>query len=222
MIAAIVLFWPLAIPAYLASQRSARALGAGDVVTAAREGRAARGFGVAAVVAAAVSLVLTVAVWSVLLVNVLGGGSWTADAWGLDALEEELGLDPEPGAGGVETDWLDVQVGDCFDGSSLTEESYGVPVVPCEEEHVSEVFAVTELPDGEWPGTAVVDERSYDYCVEEFTAFVGEPYDESSLYVWPATPTEESWAWGDRTVLCVVEPMQGTVTGTLEGFTTRD
>lgn len=232
VIAAMILFWPLAIPAYLASQRSARALGAGDLPTAERESRSARAFGIAAVAVAVVWTLLSVVVGAAFVATAV---RTFEDASGF-SLEEALdpeapaaqgggpagdGADLPPGPAGEKT-WAELAVGDCFDVPDIPEESFTVPLVPCDEPHVSEVFAVTELPEGEWPGLAQVDEQAFDFCIEQFTAFVGEPYEDSSLFTWPSIPTEESWYYGDRSVACVVEPAQGTVTGTLEGFAAGD
>jgi hypothetical protein len=228
-----ILFWPLAIPAYLASQRSARALGAGDLATAEREGRSARTLGVVAVAVAVVWALLAVVLGAALVATAV---RTFEDASGIsleEALDAEVpaalgdagpaedGVDLPPGPAGEKT-WAELAVGDCFDGPDVPEESFTVPLVSCDEPHVSEVFAVTELPDGEWPGLAKVDEQAFDFCTDQFATFVGEPYEDSSLFAWPSIPTEESWHYGDRVVACVVEPSQGTVTGTLEGFASGD
>jgi hypothetical protein len=222
-----ILFWPLAIPAYLASQRSARAVGAGDLATAEREGRSARTFGIVAVAVAAVWALLSVVVGAAFVATAVRTFENASGMSLEEALDAEapaaLGGEPAedgdlpPGQAGEKT-WAELTVGDCFDGPDIPDESFTIPLVPCDEPHVSEVFAVTELPEGEWPGLAEVDEQAFDFCIEQFTTFVGEPYEDSSLFAWPSIPTEESWYYGDRVVACVVEPGQGTVTGTLEGF----
>ena len=70
VIAAIILFWPTAIPALLASHRSARAAGAGDVALADKEASTAKRWGAISVIlgAALVLLsILTSIVWVVLV-----------------------------------------------------------------------------------------------------------------------------------------------------------
>lgn len=223
VVAAIVLFWPLAIPAYLASQRSSRALGAGDLATAYREGRTARGLGIAAVAVSVVWTLVVVGLYAALLVAALrtfdGSVPSFEDKWGSGAWAGagEGGVDLPPGPAG-EKAWAELTVGDCFDGPDIPDDSSTVPLVACDDEHVSEVYAVADLPDGAWPGQVVVDEQAFDHCLGAFTEFVGEPYASSSLYLWTVTPTEEGWAYGDREIFCVVEPGHGTVSGTLEGF----
>jgi hypothetical protein len=71
VIAAVILFWPTAIPALLASHRSAHAAGAGDIPLAAREAANAKRWGLISVIVGAALVVLSVLVslaWAVLLV----------------------------------------------------------------------------------------------------------------------------------------------------------
>jgi len=68
VIAAVVLFWPTAIPALLASHRAARAAGSGDAVAAARDGAVAKRWSVVSVCVGAGLLVLSAlvsVVWSI-------------------------------------------------------------------------------------------------------------------------------------------------------------
>jgi hypothetical protein len=68
VIAAIILFWPTAIPAVLASHRSARAAGAGDVALADREAATAKRWGAISVIVGALLVLLSVLVsiaWAV-------------------------------------------------------------------------------------------------------------------------------------------------------------
>ena len=60
VIAAMILFWPTGIPALLASHRAARAIGAGDAVTADREAGTARRWGVISVIVGAALIVLSI------------------------------------------------------------------------------------------------------------------------------------------------------------------
>ncbi|RHA42633.1 CD225/dispanin family protein [Cellulomonas rhizosphaerae] len=62
VIAAMILFWPTAIPALLSSHRAARAAGSGDVTTAAREGGNAKRWSVISVCVGAALAVLSVLV----------------------------------------------------------------------------------------------------------------------------------------------------------------
>ncbi|WP_029292184.1 CD225/dispanin family protein [Cellulomonas sp. HZM] len=81
VIAAVILFWPTALVALLASHRAARAAGAGDAETAERESATARRWGIVSVCVGAalvvLSLVMSVA-WALLVV---AGHAWRGHGW---------------------------------------------------------------------------------------------------------------------------------------------
>jgi hypothetical protein len=55
-------------------------------------------------------------------------------------------------------------------------------------------------------------------CVAEFEAYVGLSYVESELNVFPITPTEGSWATGDREIVCALYNLDlSKLTGSMEG-----
>ena len=66
VIAAMILFWPTGIPALLASHRAARAIGAGDAVTAEREAANGRRWGIISVIVGA----------GLILVSILASIAW--------------------------------------------------------------------------------------------------------------------------------------------------
>src|SRR5687767_14113321 len=82
VIAAMILFWPTGIPALLASHRAARALGAGDAVTAEREASNGRRWGIISVIVGAALILLSILVsivWAFLAVVAFHDyrdGSW--------------------------------------------------------------------------------------------------------------------------------------------------
>lgn len=135
--------------------------------------------------------------------------------------ETEGGAEEEPtedeGAGGETQDVFDVGLGDCISNFNAEEQISELTVIPCEEEHDQEVFAVFEVPDGEFPGSEAFEEQVATECVAEFETFVGLTYDESVLEIRWLEPTEDSWAQGDRELVCTVLDPEGPVTGTLEG-----
>lgn len=78
VIAAMILFWPTGIPALLASHRAARALGAGDAVTAEREAANGRRWGIISVIVGGALIVLSILVsiaWAFLAVLAFNGYS---------------------------------------------------------------------------------------------------------------------------------------------------
>ncbi len=121
---------------------------------------------------------------------------------------------------GGNVDVFSLSVGDCF-STDATDEVGDVAGVPCDEPHDSEVYALVDYDagsDAEWPGQDAIDEFSDSACVAEFEEFIGLSYDESIYYISYLQPTEESWAQGDREVVCLVGAQEGQVTGTLRGI----
>lgn len=67
------------------------------------------------------------------------------------------------------------------------------------------------------PGNDAIDIAADDFCYDEFTAFVGIAWDDSTLDYFPLTPLEEGWnQLDDRQVLCFVFDGEGGVVGTLK------
>ncbi|MFD2797186.1 septum formation family protein [Promicromonospora vindobonensis] len=117
----------------------------------------------------------------------------------------------------------DLAVGDCFDTAATSGQTtlYRIPVVPCTTAHGGEIYAETTAPDslaknGETPTQQELWDAADAYCYPEFTKFVGLRWAKSELQYWPIAPSEQSWAEGDRRILCVVESEEP-VTGSLEG-----
>lgn len=111
--------------------------------------------------------------------------------------------------GGGDLDVWALQVGDCFDDpDDLDDVVFDVAALPCSEPHDNEVFSLVPIAGifGEsYPGDAVLQEYSYEACVgEPFDSYVGTDYLDSSLEVFTFTPSDESWAEGDREVVCVL------------------
>ncbi|PSL04188.1 putative regulator of septum formation [Haloactinopolyspora alba] len=124
----------------------------------------------------------------------------------------------DDGAPATETaDVFDVGLGDCIGSFATDSEVSNVAKAPCDEKHEQEVFAVTKAPDGEFPGSDAFQKQVEKDCIPEFKSFVGMSYQESELEVQWLEPTEESWAQGDREIVCTVLDPAGPVTGTLEG-----
>jgi hypothetical protein len=116
------------------------------------------------------------------------------------------------------TDVFSLEVGDCFqDPDSTVDEIREVEAVDCEEPHDNEVFAVFDLPDGDFPGADAISAASLDGCLERFEDFVGTPYPDSELYATWLFPTESSWGEDDREVVCVLfadgEQLEGSMQG---------
>ncbi|WP_323960242.1 hypothetical protein GC088_01940 [Arthrobacter sp. JZ12] len=112
----------------------------------------------------------------------------------------------------------DLETGTCITDSGTAADP-AVEVLPCAEAHGFEVFATTELPAGEYPGTGEADAQAQEFCREEFTAFVGVDYDQSELDLQYFYPVEKNWNNdGGRSVACLAGLAGGELsTGTLRG-----
>jgi len=96
-------------------------------------------------------------------------------------------------------------VGDCFEAGDATE-VYSVPVVDCGELHSSELYATVEITafDSAYPGEDGLFDWVNARCEEQFSAYVGEPYEDSRYWIEVFYPTEDGWDENDRTGLCTV------------------
>lgn len=138
--------------------------------------------------------------------NILGGGPADADR------DEDTGQVTESSS----IDIFALKVGDCKmkSDSGLIESA---DVVPCEESHDEEVYHEITMEDGEF-SDAAVDEATQGCIGDAFTSFVGVIWDESTLDVYPITPTQDTWdQYNDRIVQCVISDPAGPVEGSLAG-----
>jgi hypothetical protein len=103
---------------------------------------------------------------------------------------------------GGESDVFSIKVGDCLNDSVADGEISTVPVVDCDELHDSEIYASAIMDDGDYPGESDTIDFANEACYDEFEGFVGISYDESIYDYATLYPTPESWAGGDREVLC--------------------
>lgn len=109
------------------------------------------------------------------------------------------------GAGEISA--FNLQVGNCFNdppsnGAGLVSE---LLALPCDQPHDNEVFFLVDYPsaaDAPFPGNEALRLFADQQCEAAFAGFVGLPYHESPLVLTSFTPTEESWATGDREIVC--------------------
>ncbi|CAN5809917.1 hypothetical protein BH18ACT6_BH18ACT6_06750 [soil metagenome] len=109
-------------------------------------------------------------------------------------------------------------VGTCFDDQSGDEIS-SVPEVECSEPHDNEVFALIDYTETDvYPGPEEISDIGTNVCVEQFEAYVGIDYLSSALEVFSIYPSEDSWADGDRELICVLYNVDlSKLTGSMEG-----
>lgn len=211
-----ILFWPLAVAAVLAANRAARAVGAGDVVTAAREGEAARSRARTGVLVGSVWTALALAVDATLVVLGLQYGPGLLDQAGIRTAEappvvESYRTAAAPEREPISLDPLDLQTGDCFMAPDWDSPWAGIDVIPCSRLHDGQVIGVTEHHHTEFPGTKALEDDVWYDCWSRYESYSGRPAVESSP-VWTFQPTRQDWASGDRTSVCFIEalyPVEG-------------
>lgn len=131
-----------------------------------------------------------------------------------DEESEDEGSDDET-ADGESADVFDVGLGECIQEFDAEEEISDLTVIPCEQEHDQEVFAVFEVADGDFPGEDAFKTQVEEDCVAEFATFVGVDFYDSELDIQWLEPTEDSWGQGDRELVCTILDPAGPTTGTL-------
>ena len=123
-----------------------------------------------------------------------------------------------PGSGAT-ISVFDVVVGDCFnapDAETISE----VELVDCADPHRYEAYHAEDHPAGgdeAFIGDEAMTDYADDVCLGEFEAFVGIPWEESTLNYFYLQPTAETWEIGDREILCAVYSDAGELTGSAEG-----
>lgn len=116
-----------------------------------------------------------------------------------------------------------LKAGDCYNGPSFSVEKHtdvtNVELVNCDEPHISEVYAIFELPESSWKGDDYVAEQASIGCKARFEAFVGIEWELTTLATNYIYPVEESWKeLDDRLVQCsVTEYPPKKVSGSLKG-----
>jgi hypothetical protein len=108
----------------------------------------------------------------------------------------------------------DLKVGDCV--MEPHSEFNTIEWRPCSMPHEAEVFFtgdIAEPADGAFPGDNAFDAFTEDQCLPAFEEYTGSIYStQSALDVSWFSPTEESWANGDRGIVCLIEPAAGGTT----------
>jgi hypothetical protein len=139
----------------------------------------------------------------------------TSDAATGDPTDEVTEEDPTDGASEIPTDGTtespgleDVptaEVGDCLNLVELAgaDGVSELPTVDCAVEHDAQVFALVTLPDGDYPGEDALLTSVTELCSEQFEAFVGTAPEDSALALDGIGPSPESWAVGDREIVCL-------------------
>ena len=111
-----------------------------------------------------------------------------------------------------------LQVGDCVNGLRNSTNLSSLPGVPCAQPHEGEVFAVFDLPAGDYPGSAAVDDQVSRECNDRLTAYSPSAGSDPDVGLFSVYPLEQNWNRGDRQVVCLATAASGsTATGSIKG-----
>ena len=119
----------------------------------------------------------------------------------------------------------DLQVGDCYNntdtgntGSDGERQVDNVEVVDCDVPHQHEVYNNYQITLSTFPDKSTMHKETQTACRDPFKTYVGVAYEKSMYGVMVLTPTEASWAEGDRTITCTLESKDDSlITGSLKG-----
>ncbi|MEL7977342.1 septum formation family protein [Isoptericola sp. F-RaC21] len=111
-----------------------------------------------------------------------------------------------------------LDLGDCFELPTDATDLTGIVAIDCASPHGAEMVGVDELTDAEYPGEESVVATTEDFCFEQFADYVGTDYDASQLDMMYLYPTDASWSFGDRRLMCWAQnpdgsPLEGSVQG---------
>ncbi len=103
-----------------------------------------------------------------------------------------------------EGDVFSLEVGDCMDDFGTADDITTVPIVDCDEKHDAEVYATEDIDADSYPGASEVSDEADEICIDAYEDFVGLAYEDSLLNYTALTPSEDSWALGDKEVVCMI------------------
>jgi hypothetical protein len=100
---------------------------------------------------------------------------------------------------------FDLRPGDCVgDVSDLRGDTDELPLVPCDEPHTQEVFAVVRHPEDAYPGAGAVATFADRACLTALEAELDLSIDDGIAFSY-LLPTFEGWdKSGDRSIVCVL------------------
>ena len=122
-----------------------------------------------------------------------------------------------PTAANTDADVFSIKVGDCLNDATASGTVTTAPIVPCSQPHDSEAYKSILMQDGDFPGEDAIKDQADQGCADAFPDFVGISYDDSNLKISYYFPTSDSWANGDREILCTIYDDGVKTTGTLKG-----
>ena len=96
----------------------------------------------------------------------------------------------------------DVEMGDCLSEIPGDTRVLTVKTIDCGEPHAGEVFAVLQMPGGDFPGQPAIDTYA-DKCSPELASYAPSAMTDDTVQLYVLYPTAETWEQGDRAVTCI-------------------
>jgi len=118
---------------------------------------------------------------------------------------------------GGEVSAAKLAVGHCVDGLKESDDLAGLPVLPCEQPHEGEVFAIFALPAGPYPGDEALGRQAQQKCLEQFEVYAPSSVADDKVELFYLHPSQLSWTSGDRGVTCVATDPTAKRTGSIKG-----
>ena len=125
--------------------------------------------------------------------------------------------------GSSNDDPFSLSLGDCIDGADSVDDGTveATPTVDCATPHDQEVYLVQDVDLDEFPGDDAMADQGSQMCIDAYEDFVGIAYEDSVLNYLVLFPTEETFAIGDREIVCTISQYDEAgqmvkVTGTLK------
>jgi hypothetical protein len=113
-----------------------------------------------------------------------------------------------------EASGTNLDIGECFEPPADLASGDSLVSVDCAGPHTAETFVVHDITGDDYPGVDGIDAIAQEQCLGAFADYVGMPYEESELDVMYFSPTEITWAVGDRRMVCGIVAYDGSM---LEG-----
>lgn len=155
----------------------------------------------------------------ILVLAACGGAQPGASDPSSDPPDETQAAATDAPAEGEATSVFELNAGDCFDNEDegIIEE---VVRLDCASSHEYELYAAVDHSAGAdeaFPGDTDMTAFAESECIERFDGFVGASYETSELFIYYLQPTADTWAEGDREVLCALYLPDSDLEGSMEG-----
>ena len=99
---------------------------------------------------------------------------------------------------------FDLEVDDCWRVPMVEVDANDTVLMDCEQPHQYQVYYLTDYAGDkdEFPGKEAMESAADEACIGAFEDYVGIDYESSEFDYATLYPSEESWADGDRELLC--------------------